>query len=355
MNSTEADAPHSQRPETPPKSAQIDSTTVDSTPHSRFSASNVYVPRITTLDDIKKQLLVDIKERKTVSMEEFAIKILGLQPDWREVEEYQALPQREAVKLAFEQYVKVATDRKQLENALYQPLVDLLNALGKKGIDPADAKVFYVQDPHYVMGYWALMKPDIGLIFQALLEEWDDNEELTLLQAKTFLEENEESVYKMSWPLMLMFTEVKHQNGRQLDPVPYPDTEAAAVAKNSVIEQSESNLGGASTQPPLTASMKRQREDEEIDATASDPPVLGEDGRVKKKARRGKKKDPAGVPPATSRTFKASGARASGSRAPPPSRMGSRSTGRVHSQPRPKPKAEPISVNLTRQQIASYG
>ncbi|KAJ4478136.1 protein kinase [Lentinula aciculospora] len=204
-----------QTPCTPNKNQTHGPTVVKSTPASkRFCAhaEDIVAQRASV---VNKFLEDDINDRIVFSLNEFATLILDLPPDWEVEQEFRLLPESRVVKEAFEAYLKLADGEGEKRNGmatrekeLYQPLVNLLNALrdglGCVGKD-INEKMFYVQDPRPVLGSLIQRKPDLGGIYNRLLK-LTKNKKLSEYLAK-------KKVKGVFWGLLLFFVEVKHRKG----------------------------------------------------------------------------------------------------------------------------------------------
>ncbi|KAJ4478111.1 protein kinase [Lentinula aciculospora] len=204
-----------QTPRTPNKNQTHGPPVVESTPASKkfcAHAEDIVAQRASV---VNKFLEDDINDRVVFSLNEFATLILDLPPDWEVEQEFRLLPESRAVKEAFEAYLKLADGEGQKRNGmasrekeLYQPLVNLLNALrdgsGCVGKD-INEKMFYVQDPRPVLGSLIQRKPDLGGIYNRLLK-LTKNKKLSEYLAK-------KKVKGVFWGLLLFFVEVKHRKG----------------------------------------------------------------------------------------------------------------------------------------------
>ncbi|KAJ3789647.1 protein kinase [Lentinula aff. detonsa] len=192
---------------------------VQSTPQSNRYCAHAQDEVAQIADVLNKFLEDDVSDRVVFSLDEFATIILGLPPRCDVQEEFSLEPESEAVKDAFEAYLKVAigvaegegnkrTGAATHEKELYQPLANLLNTLrdgtGCAGKD-IDEKILYVQDPRPVLGSLLERKPDLGAIYTQLLG-LAENVKLSEYLSK-------KKITGVFWGLLLFFVEVKHRKG----------------------------------------------------------------------------------------------------------------------------------------------
>ncbi|KAJ3762920.1 protein kinase [Lentinula raphanica] len=205
----------SQITQTPPKKSTHGPKVVDSTPQSKRAATHARdeVPQV--IEEVNKFLEDDVSDKVVLTLDEFATIILGLDPKCGIEEKFTLGPESEAVKDAFQAYLKLAIgeadgDKKRRkgrandEKELYQPLVDLLNLFTCAGED-IDERIFYVQDPRPVLGSLLERKPDLGVIYAQLLD-LAENESLSECLA-------ENDIKGVFWGILLFFVEVKHKKG----------------------------------------------------------------------------------------------------------------------------------------------
>ncbi|KAJ3749402.1 protein kinase [Lentinula detonsa] len=206
--------------QTPKKKKTDGPDVVQSTPQSNRYCAHAQDEAAQIADVLNKFLEDDVSDRVVFSLDEFATIILGLPPRCDVQEEFSLEPESEAVKDAFEAYLKVAigvaegegnkrTGAATHEKELYQPLANLLNTLrdgtGCAGKD-IDEKILYVQDPRPVLGSLLERKPDLGAIYTQLLG-LAENVKLSEYLSK-------KKITGVFWGLLLFFVEVKHRNGK---------------------------------------------------------------------------------------------------------------------------------------------
>ncbi|KAJ3986209.1 protein kinase [Lentinula detonsa] len=205
--------------QTPKKKKTDGPDVVQSTPQSNRYCAHAQDEVAQIADVLNKFLEDDVSNRVVFSLNEFATIILGLPPRCDVQEEFSLEPESEAVKDAFEAYLKVAigvadgegnkrTGAATHEKELYQPLANLLNTLrdgtGCAGKD-IDEKILYVQDPRPVLGSLLERKPDLGAIYTQLLG-LAENVKLSEYLSK-------KKITGVFWGLLLFFVEVKHRKG----------------------------------------------------------------------------------------------------------------------------------------------
>ncbi|KAJ3741413.1 protein kinase [Lentinula detonsa] len=209
----------SNMPQTPGKKMTDGPEVVQSTPQSRNCCTHAQDEVPQNADVLNKFLDEDIQDKVVFTLDEFATIILGLPPKCDVEEEFSLEPESEAVKDAFEAYLRVAIGVSEVEGQkrtgaathekkLYQPLANLLNIL-RNGTDCAgkeiDEKIFFVQDPRPVLGSLLERKPDLGAIYTQLLK-LTENQQLSKYLAK-------KKIVGVFWGLLLFFVEVKHRKG----------------------------------------------------------------------------------------------------------------------------------------------
>ncbi|KAJ4001201.1 protein kinase [Lentinula boryana] len=209
----------SNMPQTPSKKMTDGPEVVQSTPQSRKCCTHAQDQVPQNADVLNKFLEEDIHDKVVFTLDEFATIILGLPSKCDVEEEFNLEPESEAVKDAFEAYLRVAIGVSEVEGQkrtgaathekkLYQPLANLLNIL-RDGTGCAgkeiDEKIFYVQDPRPVLGSLLERKPDLGAIYTQLLK-LTENQKLSEYLAK-------KKIVGVFWGLLLFFVEVKHRKG----------------------------------------------------------------------------------------------------------------------------------------------
>ncbi|KAJ3760275.1 protein kinase, partial [Lentinula raphanica] len=205
----------SQITQTPPKKSTHGPKVVDSTPQSKRAATHARdeVPQV--IEEVNKFLEDDVSDKVVLTLDEFATIILGVDPKCGIEEKFTLGPESEAVKDAFQDYLRLAIGeadgvgkrrkgRAKEEKELYQPLVNLLNIFSCAEED-IDERIFYVQDPRPVLGSLLERKPDLGVIYAQLLD-LAENESLSERLAET-------DIKGVFWGILLFFVEVKHKKG----------------------------------------------------------------------------------------------------------------------------------------------
>ncbi|KAJ3780763.1 hypothetical protein GGU10DRAFT_134480 [Lentinula aff. detonsa] len=130
----------SNMPQTPSKKMTDGPEVVQSTPLSRKCCTHAQDQVPQNADVLNKFLEEDIYDKVVFTLDEFATIILGLPSKCDVEEEFNLEPESEAVKDAFEAYLRVAIGVSEVEGQkrtgaathekkLYQPLANLLNIL----------------------------------------------------------------------------------------------------------------------------------------------------------------------------------------------------------------------------------
>ncbi|KAJ3977301.1 protein kinase [Lentinula raphanica] len=273
----------SQITQTPPKKSTHGPKVVDSTPQSKRAATHARdeVPQV--IEEVNKFLEDDVSDKVVLTLDEFATIILGLDPKCGIEENFTLNPESEAVKDAFQDYLRLAIGeadgvgkrrkgRAKDEKELYQPLVNLLNIFSCAEED-IDERIFYVQDPRPVLGSLLERKPDLGVIYAQLLD-LAENESLSERLAET-------DIKGVFWGILLFFVEVKHKKGNFIG-------RSKACQNNTGFEQDSSGstdttfseLTQSRTVSSKTRSTKRKRGNDASPLTDANIP-----SRASKKAK----------------------------------------------------------------------
>ncbi|KAJ3723259.1 protein kinase [Lentinula raphanica] len=254
----------SQITQTPPKKSTHGPKVVDSTPQSKRAATHARdeVPQV--IEEVNKFLEDDVSDKVVLTLDEFATIILGLDPKCGIEENFTLNPESEAVKDAFQDYLRLAIGeadgvgkrrkgRAKDEKELYQPLVNLLNIFSCAEED-IDERIFYVQDPRPVLGSLLERKPDLGVIYAQLLD-LAENESLSERLAET-------DIKGVFWGILLFFVEVKHKKGNFIG-LPSGGsrmlTRSAAKAKEATNSQTSNSRSNKSPSVPAAGEGSKRK------------------------------------------------------------------------------------------------
>ena len=179
---------------TPPPKPTVIQTTPNSYHSSSHSSSLAVVNKV--VDEVNKYLADNLSGIKTLTPEQFAIIILGL--------EHKKLRSAVGTELMgkLEAYL-LTTLYPGDEPVLYPSAVDLFNSAATDSNTKEHAKLFLIQDDIPVRGSFVKQKPDLCGAFRSLVEKFDVK--------------SDKLAGWMYWALILYVVEIKHQKGYMLE------------------------------------------------------------------------------------------------------------------------------------------